>query len=292
MPKYISAALLAVLLLFCAVFLTGRSVPENDAVIGKGTESDTAVTEGPLETDEPEPPAAPEPKIKHIVIPEVVDEATRIRTELSKIMAINTDVVGWINVPGTVIDFPVVLGKDNDFYLDHSPEKYYYALGSIFEDYEDKPELMDNYNTVLYGHNVWYGGMFHDVEKFLEKDFFDETPVYYYTMENAYVFRSFSIFEASWEYQYFKIEFEDDEEFVDFCREMRDNSRFRKDIDFTGEDRILTLSTCTNGPKTQRWCYQAILTETVELPKWITALPFVHDYPRVDADVSFLPEAK
>lgn len=262
MPKYVTAALLAVLLLFCAVFISGQSLPEPEPPAQtEAPESEPEVTEAPETPPEPIVKKPPPPK-------EVIDEADRIREALSAVMEVNPDAVAWINVPGTDIDYPVVLGEDNDFYLDHSAERQYYPLGAIFEDYEDQRNVDDNRNTVLYGHNVWYGGMFHDVEKFLERDFFENTPVYLYTMEKVYIYEPFSIFEASWEYQYFQIDFEDDDEFVAFLSEMRDNSRFKTDAEFGAEDKLLTLSTCTNGAKTQRWCFQSILVNDVDIDEW------------------------
>ena len=277
MAKRTTSALLAVSLILCAMFAVGdalrvtdvRAAPEVapwvaenrlDAEPGASPEEPADASDEPAETT---PPAKRQPPPA-----QVVNEAERIETSLKEYMKINPEVMGWIYVPDTDIDYPFVLGEDNDFYLDHSPEKYYSIYGAIFEDFENHPDIDDNRNTVLYGHNVRFGGMFHDVEKFLEKDFFDKTPIYLYTTEKVYIYEPFSIFEASYDYQYFQVDFKDDGEYVAFMREMRDNSRFPRDIDFTAEDRMLTLSTCTNGAKTQRWSFQSILVETVELSEW------------------------
>ena len=265
MPKYTTAALLAVLMLVCTVILCGRPM------IQKEEEPETTVEKTAIEApQEPaEPPFIWVPEEENPAPREIVNTARRIRASLAEVIAVNFDAVGWIYVPGTDIDYCIVLGEDNDFYLDHNELRDYSALGAIFEDYEDQRRVEDNRNTVLYGHNVWYGGMFHDVEKYLEEDYFKlKTPIYYYTMDKVFVFEPFTIFEADWGYQYFAIDFKDEEEYVSFLYEMRDNSKFPRDIEFTAEDKILTFSTCTNGEKTRRWCFQSYLIETYDLPAW------------------------
>ena len=276
MSKRITPAILAVILIVCALIAAGdilggggNVLPEPDP----GAEAEKLAAE----PDEPVVPGTvPEsveelkPEKKERPPKAVVDEGERIEKALEEYVRINPEVMGWIYVPETDIDYPFVLGADNDYYLNHSPERNYSALGAIFEDFENHPDIDDNRNTVLYGHNVWYGGMFHDVEKFLDEEFFNKMiPIYLYTPKKVYVYEPFTIFEASYDYQYFQVDFKDDEEYVAFMREMRDNSRFPQDIDFTADDRMLTLSTCTNGAKTQRWSFQARLVETVDIADWV-----------------------
>lgn len=186
-----------------------------------------------------------------------------MRAGITGLTAQNPDTFGWIAVPDTRIDHPVVQGQDNEWYLDHSFMGNYLVTGAIFADYRNNRDIFRNFNTVLYGHNITTGDMFHDVTKFLDEDFFNSTLIYVYTMKGVYVYEPFSIFEAHAEYNYFRTEFASTDEFIAFAREMRDNSIFRKDIDFISTDRMLTLSTCTNGASTQRWCLQAKLVQVI-----------------------------
>jgi sortase B len=173
------------------------------------------------------------------------------------------DLYGWITVPNTHIDHPVMQSDDNEWYLDHSYKGTYLVTGSIFADYRCSRTILRNFNTVLYGHNITTGDMFHDVTKFLDEDFFNSTKIYVYTMDGVYIYEPFAIFEAASDFNYFRTEFANDEEFIKFAREMRDTSVFKRDIDFKSTDRILTLSTCTNGAQTQRWCLQARLVQVI-----------------------------
>lgn len=186
-----------------------------------------------------------------------------VRSGITGLTAVNPDTFGWITVPGTHIDYPVVQGQDNEWYLDHSFKGSYLVTGAIFADYRINRDIFRNFNTVLYGHNLTTGGMFHDVTKFLDEDYFNSTLIYVYTMNGVYVYEPFSIFEARADYNYFRTEFASTDEFISFAREMRDNSKFKKDIDFISTDRMLTLSTCTNGASSQRWCLQAKLVQVI-----------------------------
>ena len=283
MTKRTTAALLAALFIISAALVScgksgeGAQPSESTAATDTQARSETSgetneATDASDTADAGETAEGEKTKkvfVKKPAPAEIAAESMRIRAALADVIAVNYDAVGWIYVPGTDIDYCVVLGEDNDFYLDHSEYRDYYALGAIFEDYEDQRSVEKNRNTVLYGHNVWYGGMFHDVEKYLDEEYFNlKTPIYYYTMKEVYVFEPFTIFEADWGYQYFAIDFKDDEEYVSFLYEMRDNSKFPRDIEFDAGDRILTFSTCTNGAKTQRWCFQSYLTDVYTLPRW------------------------
>ena len=187
-----------------------------------------------------------------------------IRAGITGLTSKNPDTYGWITIPDTHIDHPIVQNEDNnDWYLDHSFLGDYLVTGSIFADFRNSRTILKNFNTVLYGHNITTGDMFHDVTRFLDEDFFNSTLIYIYTMDGVFVYEPFSIFESRYDYNYFRTEFASTDEFIAFAREMRDNSRFHKDIDFISSDRMLTLSTCTNGASTQRWCLQAKLVQVI-----------------------------
>ena len=94
----------------------------------------------------------------------------------------NPDIVGWIKIDGTKIDYPI-LKDENTFYLNHSYNKTYNANGSIF--ILDN-NLCESNETVIYGHNRLNGIMFSELSKYLEKDFFWQTfrIFYLYTRKN------------------------------------------------------------------------------------------------------------
>ena len=90
-------------------------------------------------------------------------------------------------------------GSDNDYYLDHAYTGEALPIGSIFLDYNTKDVLTDNYNAVIYGHNVVAvagskSSMFHDVTKYLDADFFASHKIYIYTMDGVFIYKPVSIY--------------------------------------------------------------------------------------------------
>ena len=191
------------------------------------------------------------------------ENLVKMRASLTSLARINPDLYGYIQVQGTNINYPVVQGTDNVYYLDHAYTGDYLPVGSIFADCNNAKDVTENYNTVLYGHNITSGAMFHDVTKFLKKEYFADHLIYLYTMDGIFVYEVFSAYDTRYDYPYFKTDFEDGEDFVRFAGEVRDNSKIKKDLEFTEDDRILTLSTCTNGPYYERYALHARLIQTI-----------------------------
>lgn len=178
------------------------------------------------------------------------------------------DLYGWIIIDGTDIDYPLVQSADNDFYLNHSEFGEWREIGSIFVDYRNRKNVEDpyNYNIVMYGHNLTWGGMFHDVQTMFENEqIFRDAYIYIYTFDGIYVYEPFAVYEANAYYQYFRTHFDYPHEFVDFANEMKGNSIYAEDVEFYGDDRMITLSTCTNTYVDGRYALQAKL---VQVTRW------------------------
>ena len=122
--------------------------------------------------------------------------------------------------------------SDNEFYLDHIYDGSYRVVGSIFTDWRNNKTIYRNFNTVLYGHNMTDGSMFHDVVAFLNEDVFRNTLIYIYTMDGVYVYEPFSVFETRADYNYFRTEFASTADFIAFAEEMQRNSKFQKNMEF------------------------------------------------------------
>ena len=190
-------------------------------------------------------------------------ELQRMRAGLQNLSRINPDIYGWITVSGTNINYPLVQCEDNDYYLNHASNGEFNPYGSIFADYRLNRTITRNYNTVFYGHNISTGDMLHDVTKFFNEDVFNSTYIYIYTIEGIFVYEPFSVYESRYDYEYFKVGFRNAQEFIDFADEVRDKSSVKKDVEFTANDRVLTLSTCTNGFYTQRYALHAKLIQSI-----------------------------
>lgn len=190
-------------------------------------------------------------------------ELEKMRAGLRSLAQINPDVYGWIMVEGTNINYPLVQGEDNDYYLDHAYTGDFLPVGSIFVDFRCNDSITKNYNTVIYGHNITTGEMFHDVTKFFKDDYFNDTYIYVYTLDGIFVYETFAIYETRSDYNYFKTSFKSADDFISYANELKENSQKQKDVKFTGRDRILTLSTCTNGAYYARYALHAKLVKTI-----------------------------
>ena len=204
----------------------------------------------------------------------VNEDLERKRAFLQNMIRKNSDVYGYIIVPNTKISYPVCRGKDNDYYLNHAVTGEYNPVGCVFADYRCEFSITKNFNTVFYGHNIENTdvSMFHDVTLFFQKEYFDNSYIYVYTMDGLYIYEPFAVYEAAYDDEYFRVEFASADEFVAFAAdaqtlsEAKDPETFAllsKNFTFTDKDRILTLSTCTNGYYTQRYALHAKLIRTI-----------------------------
>lgn len=191
-------------------------------------------------------------------------EVEKMKAQLNALALKNPDTYGWIYVPETTIKYPIVQGVDNDHYLHYSFDNKRLVVGSIYADYRCNKEILRNYNTVIYGHNITDGSMFNHVTKFLKEDMFNNTLIYIYTFDGAYVYEPFAIYETRADYLYFRMEFTSGDDFVSFANEVQANSKFNKNMTFTKDDRIITLSTCTNGASIGRYALHAKLVNIIK----------------------------
>lgn len=105
---------------------------------------------------------------------------------IASLQRVNPDIAGWLTIDGTQIDYPVVHGEDNDYYLTHTAERKESKTGAIFMDYRNNADFSD-FNTILYGHNLKSGRMFAGIHQFQRQAYFDAHRTgTLYTAEAAY----------------------------------------------------------------------------------------------------------
>lgn len=198
----------------------------------------------------------------------VADSAVmlQIRAKLNALKAQNSDLLGWITVPDTKIDFPVVHTTNNEYYLNHSFDRNYLKAGAIFADYRNQKDLSQNYNTVIYGHNMASGAMFSCISDFFSRSYFNANRyIYIYTENGIYVYKTFCIRKVriDKDVSYITTYFADGDDFVTFCNKQMNASAVKvDDVTFNENDQIITLSTCTNAHNdNERYSLQAVLVE-------------------------------
>ncbi len=192
------------------------------------------------------------------------EQLANMRASLSSLRDVNKEVFGWIYVPDTKINYPILKGKDNDYYLDHAYNGEPVPIGSIFADFICADKLEDNYNLVLYGHNVTTGQMFHDMTNFLKKEVFDNNLIYIYTMEGIYVYKCVAIYPTTTDNYYYKADFSDEGLFLNYANNQIKYSKHNANETFKAGDKMLTLSTCTNGAQNGRYALHAKLIDIIK----------------------------
>ncbi len=190
----------------------------------------------------------------------------QIRAKLGALKAQNSDLMGWITIPDTKIDYPMVHTVDNEYYLNHSFDRTYLRAGTIFADYRNYKDLNRNKNTVIYGHNMMSGAMFSCISDFFSKNYFNENRyIYIYTEEGIYVYKTFSIrkIKVNKDVSYITTYFATDDAYQSFLNKQLKASAVKvNDVVLTPESQIITLSTCTNAhDDNERYSLQAVLVE-------------------------------
>lgn len=155
------------------------------------------------------------------------------------------DIRGRIIIPGTEIDFPIVQGTDNEFYLDHDYDGSYYINGGVFIDHLHNGDFSDQ-NTVIYGHNVRIGYIFHDLDKFRDKNFVKNHSEI--IIDTPLARRTFDVICAmdvhvDADYRFYEY---DDEEFKDYLKLIKENNILENKPLPKKEDKLITLSTCSD----------------------------------------------
>lgn len=167
-----------------------------------------------------------------------------IRPGFKELLKQNPDVVGWITIDGTQIDYPVLQSSNNETYLTQNYNNSESRAGSIFLDYRNdisSPGL----NTVIYGHRMKDGSMFQHLTKFLEDDFFETHRTFEFdTLYNSYEAEIFAVYNTLTEFNYIQTEFADEAEYSKLLKEIKEVSKFETDVEVNADDPIITLSTC------------------------------------------------
>ena len=232
-----------------------RSYEEALAIASSGTKKEPA----PSETE------AAEEWIPEEVTGDAHMEAMA-QLDLAALRAANSDVIGWIRIPDTKIDYPIVQGDDNDFYLGHTWQREENSVGSIFMEHRNTPDFTD-YNTILYGHNMNDGSMFANLKRYETEWFWQRHPyIYIATEEGVFRYEVFSAYESSTEGTAYGLSFHQEKTKAAFLSTAVKNSVADRNIRPKLTDRVLTLSTCSGAGYANRWVVHGRLKMVKALP--------------------------
>lgn len=178
---------------------------------------------------------------------------------LKKIVAlqqINPDIQGWIRIPDTVVDYPVLQSSEDDpeYYLYLDYEKNYSKYGSLFFDSRNTFDLTDlnSKSLIIYGHSMNDGRMFGSLLKYGSLEYYKEHPTFELdTIKSKGEWKIFSVFKTNTLYshgepfQYLRTGFANESDFMNFVYQIRIRSLFQTDVDISPDDQIVLLSTCS-----------------------------------------------
>lgn len=196
---------------------------------------------------------------EHMLTPERNISAGAAASVYDMMKKKNDDTVGYIEIPRAEIAYPVVQGADNDEYLFQSFDNEYNIAGSIFVDANNASDLSD-LNTIIYGHHMKDGSMFHNLSAFRRGEYEGEQIEIQIIGENGPErYRIYSVYNVPEEEPYRQIGFENDEEYRDFVRSTWEDSEVKFDADPMEAKKIITLSTCTPNQEDFRIAVHAAL---------------------------------
>lgn len=181
-----------------------------------------------------------------------------------ELVAVNPDVLGWISIYGTGIDYPLVQGENNDEYINKTVTGEFALGGSIFLESTNKKDFSD-FNTIIYGHHMEKGEMFGDLDKFEDSAFFNEHEygsLYYGgKMHGLHVFAMVNA--DAYDFTLYDPHVEGADAQNEYLNYIMSHAKFSRDIVVQPGDHIVMLSTCAAGTN-ERYVAFARIEEQVQ----------------------------
>lgn len=207
-------------------------------------------TENAEEKEEKKPQDAPVSTVKR----------TYANVDFAGLQAVNADVIGWIQIMGTQVDYPLLDADDNKYYLNHTYDHRRSSYGSIFIEPRNKSDLSEDH-LVVYGHNMVNKSMFGSLLHYKQQSYANNHNTITICMPGRdLTYKVFSAYTAHVDSATYRMSFYSDASFQEMISHMKENSVIYSDITPKVGDQILTLSTCTPaGAKDYRFVVNAVL---------------------------------
>ena len=186
---------------------------------------------------------------------------TERMVKVKKLKEENSDIIGWLEIENTNINYPVLQGTDNEYYMTHNYKKEKSKNGSIFLNNEYDWSIPSS-NLLIYGHNLNNGTMFQELLKYADESFYIEHPIIHFTTtkEDA-KYEIISVFKSRVYYQseenvfryYYFINANSEAEYNQFVSDAKKASLYNIDATAKYGDQLITLSTCSYHVKDGRF---------------------------------------
>lgn len=192
--------------------------------------------------------------LENIVIDEsqVSDVKSERMLQIEELQKTNKDIIGWLEIDGTNINYPVLQTTDNDFYLTHNYKKESSGAGSLFLD-KDFDMVNGSSNYLIYGHRNGQGLMFETLLNYAKEDFYkNHTKIRFTTMQEDATYEILAVFYSRVYYKkekdvfryYYFVNANNEQEYNDFVKNAKAASIYDTGVSATYGEQLLTLSTC------------------------------------------------
>lgn len=196
---------------------------------------------------------------------EVENAKTERMLQLEELQKQNSDIIGWIEIENTNINYPVLQGSDNNYYMNHNYKGEQTISGSIFldKDYKWDPQST---NLLIYGHNIKNGTMFQNLLNYKSKNYYEQHPTIRFTTNNEDMqYEIISAFESKVYYNYetnvfryyYFVNSNNENEYNNFVQNAKNASLYDTGKTAHYGDQLMTLSTCSYHTKDGRFAVVA-----------------------------------
>lgn len=169
-----------------------------------------------------------------------------LNVNLNYYLTKNPETVGWFQINGTNINYPIVQHNDNSFYLEHDFYQRKTNIGWIFGDYRDNFIKFEN-NTIIYGHNLINRTMLGQIPYMLKKNWFNNPYKKYIklsTKTTNSIWEIFSVYKINPTTDYLQVKFNSMENYTNFLNKIKERSEQPLETTISNTDKIITISTC------------------------------------------------
>lgn len=178
-----------------------------------------------------------------------VSEGDDVLSKYKELYLQNEDMVGWISIAGTTINYPVMQSKNNpNFYLKHNFDKEYSDLGVPY--IQENCDILTSDNLVIYGHHIKGGKMFGALENYKGKDFYEEhKTICFDTLTGQAEYEIVAVFKtvaySAEGYRYYDfVNAENEEAFDGYIAKCKELALYDTGVSAKYGDKLITLSTC------------------------------------------------
>ena len=182
--------------------------------------------------------------------------------DFNELKMTNNQVVSWLSVDGTNINYPIVQTTDNDYYLSHSIDNKSKSSGWPFMDFRNSYNMGDD-NTIFYGHNLLNKNSFGSLNNVFSKNWFKSSNhlIIVLTDTMKYTYEIFSAYYVEPESYYLQTNFMSDDDYLEFVNTLKNRSVVSFSTNISSNDKIITLSTCTNDNNNRQVVHAKLISE-------------------------------